>query len=70
VGAVITADLRQRIGQLLAPMEAGDPRWFPWIAGRLLRTGEQYETADLLRTFLGRPVSPRGLLMQIRRLGR
>jgi hypothetical protein len=70
LGAVITADLRQRIGQLLAPMEAGDPRWFPWIAGRLLRTGEQYETADLLRTFLGRPVSPRGLLMQIRRLGR
>ena len=68
LGAVITADLRQRIREQLAPTEAGDGRWYAWISGHLLRTGEQYETADLLRQFLARPVSPQALLKQIDRI--
>lgn len=68
LGAVITADLRQRICEQLAPTEAGDSRWYEWISEHLLRTGEQYETADVLRQFLGRQVSPDALLAQIKRI--
>lgn len=68
LGAVITADLRQRIRQSLAPMEAADPRWYAWISQRLLASGEEHETSDLLRGFLGHPVSPKALLAQIRRV--
>jgi hypothetical protein len=39
-----------------------------WISLQLLRTGEEQETAQLLRRFLGRPVSPRALLDQVRRI--
>ena len=69
LGAVITADLRQRIRESLAPMEPGDPRWYSWISQRLLASGEERQTSDLLREFLGRPVSPDALLAQIRRIG-
>ena len=69
LGAVITADLRERIAESLAPMEAGDPRWYAWISQRLLASGEEHPTSELLRGFLGRPVSPQALMSQIRRLG-
>jgi hypothetical protein len=61
--------LRQRIRESLAPMEPGDPRWYSWISRRLLASGEERQTPDLLREFLGRPVSPDALLAQIRRIG-
>lgn len=67
LGAVITADLRQHIRESLVPMESSDPRWYPWISQRLLVSGEEYETSELLRGFLGRTVSPEALLAQIRR---
>jgi hypothetical protein len=34
----------------------------------LLQSGEEQETAGLLRSFLGRPVSPQALLDQVRRI--
>jgi hypothetical protein len=68
VGAVITADIRQRIAQQLGPFATGDARWYGWISAQLLRTGEEHETAQLLRRFLGRPVSPQALLDQLRRI--
>lgn len=68
LGAVITADIRQRIAQQLGPFQAGDDRWYGWISERLLKTGEEHETARLLRQFLGRPVSPQALLAELRRL--
>jgi hypothetical protein len=68
LGAVITADIRQRIVQQLGPFATGDPRWYGWISAQLLRTGEEQETAQLLRRFLGRPVSPQALLDQLRRI--
>jgi hypothetical protein len=69
LGAVITADIRQRIAQQLGPFASGDARWFGWISAQLLRTGEQYETVQLLRRFLGRPVSPQALLDELSRIG-
>jgi len=68
LGSVITADLRQRITQELGPFQDGNPRWFAWLGEHLLASGEQHPTPELLREFLGRPVSPDALLAQLRRL--
>ena len=68
LGSVITADLRQRIAEQLGPFESGDGRWFAWLSQRLLASGEEHPTPELLREFLGRRVSPEALLGQLRRL--
>jgi Zn-dependent M32 family carboxypeptidase len=68
LGAVLTADLRGRIRDQLGPFETGDQRWYGWITERLLRSGQKRETADLLREFLGRPVSPDALVADLRRI--
>jgi hypothetical protein len=62
LGAMLTADLRRHIRDSLGPFETGDPRWYPWVSSRLLRFGLERETPDLLREFLGRPVSSKALL--------
>jgi oligoendopeptidase F len=68
LGAVVTAELRQRIQERLGDFAAGDARWYPWLAQHLLSAGQERETAELLRAFLGRPVSPDALLTQLRRM--
>lgn len=68
LGAVVTADLRQRIAAKLGPFATGDERWFPWLSQQLLSSGQTRETALLLREFLGRPVSPQALLTEIGRI--
>ncbi|HWZ82933.1 MAG TPA: hypothetical protein VNW47_09925 [Terriglobales bacterium] len=67
-GAILTADMRQHIREQLGPFDAGDPRWYPWLAEHLLRYGSEKDSQTLLRDFLGRPTSPEALLKQIRRL--
>jgi hypothetical protein len=68
LGAVVTADLRQRIAAQLGPFATGDARWFGWLSQHLLSSGQTHETATLLREFLGRPVSPQALLSEIDRI--
>jgi len=68
LGAVITADIRQRIAEALGPFQAGDVRWYGWLSARLLKTGQEYETRELLRQFLGRPVTPQALLGELQRI--
>ncbi len=68
LGAVITADIRERIAAGLGPFAAGDPRWYAWLSQHLLSGGEELETAQLLRQFLGRPVSPQALLSALNRM--
>ena len=68
LGAVITADIRQRIAQQLGPFDTGEARWYGWLSERLLASGEEHPTAQLLRQFLGRPVSPAALLAELNRL--
>jgi hypothetical protein len=70
LGAVVTADIRQRIASRLGPFDTGDERWFSWLSHNLLSSGQTHETAELLRGFLGRPVSPRALLGEIGRMQR
>jgi hypothetical protein len=67
LGAVVTADIRQRIATQLGPFATGDERWYGWLSQNLLSSGQTHETAQLLRGFLGRPVSPQALLTEIGR---
>lgn len=68
LGAVVTADLRARINEKIGPFNTGNAKWYPWLTENLLRFGAERETADLLRDFLGRPVSPEALVSDIRRI--
>ncbi len=68
LGAVVTADIRQRIASQLGQFDTGDERWFSWLSQHLLSSGQTHETAELLRGFLGRPVSPQALLTEIGRM--
>jgi hypothetical protein len=68
LGAVVTADVRQRIAEQIGPFTTGNERWFPWLSQHLLGSGQTQETAVLLRDFLGRPVSSQALLTQIARI--
>jgi hypothetical protein len=70
LGAVITADIRRRIAEELGPFEAGDARWYGWLTEHLLASGEEHESVELLRQFLGRAVSPDSLLEQLHRMTR
>jgi hypothetical protein len=67
LGAMLTADIRKQIRTCIGPFDAGNPRWYAWISAHLLRYGASIETTELLRRFLGRPVSPDALLEQLRR---
>ncbi|HTT43270.1 MAG TPA: hypothetical protein VMG33_09370 [Steroidobacteraceae bacterium] len=68
LGAIITADIRQRIAQQIGSFDAGNARWFGWLQQQLLGSGERYPTSELLRAFLGRAVSPQALLEQLERV--
>jgi hypothetical protein len=68
LGAVVTAEIRQRIASQLGRFDTGDERWFSWLSQNLLSSGQTQETAELLRGFLGRPVSPQALLSEIGRM--
>jgi hypothetical protein len=68
LGAILTADMRQHIREVLGPFDRGDPRWYPWLSEHLLRYGSERDSQTLLREFLGRPVSPQALVGQIHRI--
>ncbi len=68
LGAVLTADIRERTAQAIGPFDTGNLRWYPWTSAHLLRYGGSLDTAALIRQFLGRPVSTAALLNQLRRL--
>jgi hypothetical protein len=67
-GAILTAEMRERISAALGPFDTGDSRWYRWLSGQLLRYGSERDTRTLMQDFLGRPVSPRALLGQLHRL--
>lgn len=68
LGAVITAELRARVREEIGPFATGNERWYPWLEQNLLRFGAERETSELLRDFLGHPISPKPLLKDISRL--
>jgi hypothetical protein len=68
LGAVLTADIRQHIKDVIGPFDTGNPRWYPWTSSHLLQFGSSVETAQLLHQFLGRAVSPDAILAQLQRV--
>ena len=68
LGAVLTAEMRQHISEALGPFDTGDSRWYGWLSEDLLRYGSERDTRTLMQDFLGRPLSPKPLLDQMRRL--
>jgi hypothetical protein len=69
LGAVLTAEIRDRVAGAVGPFDTGNPRWYPWLGEQLLRFGSERDTRTLMRDLLGRPVSPDALLRQLRRTG-
>ena len=69
MGGMITSNIRHRIQESLGPFVTGNSQWYPWISEHLLRQGMEHETSIELKEFLGRPVSPEGLIKDIQRIG-
>jgi hypothetical protein len=69
IGAILIADIRERTRSLHGPFVAGASTWYAWLTPRLFRFGLERPTRDVLADFLGRPVSPRALLDDMRRMG-
>jgi hypothetical protein len=69
LGAFVTADVRAEIARQIGPFDAGNPNWYAHVSERLYRQGGERPPADLLRAYLGRPVSPGALIADIRRAG-
>jgi hypothetical protein len=68
IGAVIIADIRERIQEARGDFARGDPGWYAWMAPRLYVFGRSRGTREVLARFLGRPLSPDALLRDMRRL--
>jgi hypothetical protein len=67
LGAVLTAEMRQRIAEVAGGFDTGNVRWYEWVGDRLLRYGSQRDARSLMQDLLGRPVSPEALKAQIAR---
>ena len=65
IGAIITAEVRAHTRATIGPFDAGNPRWYAWLSQQLLASGGEYDTAELMQRFLGRPVSARALVEEI-----
>jgi len=70
LGAILTAQLRERITKSIGAFDAGNPAWYGWVSRHLLHFGEALETPVLLRQFLRRPVSDRALRNTLRHLAK
>ncbi len=69
LGAVVTADIRERTRAVIGQFDTGNQDWYAWTSDHLLHFGSGIPTPQLLREFLGRPVSPGALLTQLQRVG-
>jgi hypothetical protein len=67
LGAVLTAEMRQRTAEVVGPFDSGNAGWYAWVGERLLRYGSERDARSLMLDLLGRPVSPAALLAQISR---
>jgi len=68
LGAIIIADIRQRMHQARGPMTARDSTWYDWVAPRLYRFGLERPSREVIESFLGRPVAVDALLKDLGRM--
>jgi len=67
LGAMLTAEMRQRTAEVVGSFDSGNAGWYAWVGERLLRYGSERDARSLMHDLLGRPVSPAALLAQISR---
>ena len=68
LGAVLTAEIRQRTIEAIGPINAGNPKWYGWTSEQLLVFGSERDTKRLMQDFLGRPLTSAAVLEQLRRM--
>ena len=69
LSAIVAAAVRARILELRGPWWEGDPGWYGFLSQHLFEAGASRRPAELLETFLGRPVTAEPLLADLRRGG-
>jgi hypothetical protein len=67
LGSVLTAQIRERVRQQHGDWVTGDPGWYPWVRDRIYRYGLEWPTPQVLKEFLGGPISPAAILADLRR---
>jgi hypothetical protein len=68
IGALITADMRDRLRQQHGSFSTGDSTWYGWVSERIYRYGLERPSREVLEQFLGRPLAPDALLRDMRRM--
>ena len=67
-GAILIADIRERLKAQHGSFTEGDADWYPWVAQRLYRFGRQRPAREVVEEFLGRGVSVGALLADLGRM--
>ena len=65
LGAVMVAAVRARIRELRGDWSTGDPGWYAFVSDHLLQWSGAREPSDILREFLGGPLTADALLEEI-----
>jgi oligoendopeptidase F len=68
IGAMLIAAVRERIRACHGPFVMGDPTLYGWLAPRLYRFGLERPAREVIRAFLGGPVTPGPLIADLGRL--
>jgi Zn-dependent M32 family carboxypeptidase len=68
MGAVVAADIRARVTRERGGFAHPATGMYRWLSENLYRWGLQRSTKDVLREFLGRPLSEAALLEDMKRL--
>lgn len=69
LGAMIAAQLRDRVREARGPFARPDRKRYEWLAERLYRYGLSRPTREVLRDVLGAPLGTEALVGDMRRLG-
>ena len=68
IGAIIIADIRARVRQQHGGFTTGDPTWYAYMTDHIYRYGLSRSSADVIGSFLGRPISADAILADMRRM--
>ncbi|HEY8256645.1 MAG TPA: hypothetical protein VIG08_03240 [Gemmatimonadales bacterium] len=69
-GAILIAAIRARTVEQHGAFATGDSTWYGWVASRLFRFGLERPTREVVHDFLGGPVTPAAILIDMRRMRR
>ena len=68
IGSIIIADIRSRVRQRHGDFTTGDPAWYAFMSDHIYRFGLSRTSADVITSFLGRPISAAAILADMRRM--